>query len=591
MTSPFLRSATRVAFAFLFGTLGLWIGPPDGRAASSAIYSDGLQNGWQNWSWATVDIGATEPVSTGVHSIQVDAGGWEAVYFRHNQFPVAGYQAIQLRLHGGSAGGQLLRVQAVLGNNGIGTAVNLPALAVGGWTVVTVPLTAMNSPAVIDGIWLQNRTAGTLPHFFADEVVLLRDYPGWAVGAIPDAALRGPGVDADHDGAANLLEWGMGSDPASPASVPSYRFVAVEGSDGQQYPAIQYEHPLTRAAVPIGVERSGDLSIWATGPSQLALADDVVDLATGLRRVTVRSTTPLSERRSDHFRLVIPTEAAAPGPLALAMPFPAASSTMIAYPPAGSPPPPPPSEVDVSAYPPHAVLPIFGETIPGLPRVTGRIHVDQFGYLPDLAKVAVISDPQAGYNAHESYEPGATLQVRRRSDGAVVFSAAPTLWNGGATHEDSGDRGWWFDFSSVTTPGEYYIYDPANERRSPVFRIGDEVYRDVLRAAVRTFYYQRLAVPLEEPYAEPPWTDAPGFPQDAWARDVNAKNDPATARDLAGGWMDAGDSNKYPSFLAEVIHPLLYAWRAHPGAFGDDFGIPESGNGLPDLLDEIKFEL
>ncbi|TVR55808.1 MAG: glycoside hydrolase family 9, partial [Puniceicoccaceae bacterium] len=39
-------------------------------------------------------------------------------------------------------------------------------------------------------------------------------------------------------------------------------------------------------------------------------------------------------------------------------------------------------------------------------------------------------------------------------------------------------------------------------------------------------------------------------------------------------------------------HPLLYAWRAHPGAFfGDDFGLPESGNGLPDLLDEIKFEL
>jgi len=55
--------------------------------------------------------------------------------------------------------------------------------------------------------------------------------------------------------------------------------------------------------------------------------------------------------------------------------------------------------------------------------------------------------------------------------------------------------------------------------------------------------------------------------------------------------MDAGDTDKYPPFNADVIHPLLYAYTANPKAFTDNFGIPESGNGLPDLLDEVKYQL
>lgn len=241
--------------------------------------------------------------------------------------------------------------------------------------------------------------------------------------------------------------------------------------------------------------------------------------------------------------------------------------------------------------PPFAVPSLSGTIEPGLPPVTGRIHVDQFGYLPDAPKFAVLSDPQRGYNAHESYTPGAELEVRRAADGAVVYRAAPVPWNDGAVHDSSGDRGWHVDFSAVTAPGRYYLYDPAVALRSPAFRIADDVYHRVLRAAVRTFYYQRLAVPREPPYAEAPWIDGPAFLQDREARYVGAKADPSTARDLSGGWMDAGDTNKYPTFLSNVIHPLLYAWRDNPAAFGDDFGIPESGNGLPDLLDEVKFEL
>lgn len=240
---------------------------------------------------------------------------------------------------------------------------------------------------------------------------------------------------------------------------------------------------------------------------------------------------------------------------------------------------------------PFAVVAVEGVTVPGLPPVSGRITVDQFGYLPDEDKTAVISDPQLGYNAAAAYEPGPELEVRRKDDGAVVHRGSPRPFAGGATDRASGDRGWWFDFTPVREAGDYYIFDPKNGRRSHVLRVAPDIYAPVLRAALRVFYYQREAFAHRPPYAEAPWIDEPTYLQDQQARALTAKADGGTARDLSGGWMDAGDTNKYPTFLAEVIHPLLYGWRANPAALGDDFGLPESGNGLPDVLDEIKWEL
>lgn len=242
------------------------------------------------------------------------------------------------------------------------------------------------------------------------------------------------------------------------------------------------------------------------------------------------------------------------------------------------------------SFPAYSVKPLTGVTIPGLPEITSHICVDQFGYLPDASKVAVISDPVKGYNSFDHYTPGAKLELRDRA-GSSVFTGATTPWKAGAVHDDSGDRGWWFDFSSVTKPGEYYVFDPSTRRRSALFRIGATVYRGVLRAACRMYYYQRIGMPIEAKYAEGPWVDDAAFLEDAHARFVNAKDSAAQERDLSGGWMDAGDTDKYPPFNADVIHPLLYAYTANPKAFTDDFNIPESGNGRPDLLDEVKYQL
>jgi hypothetical protein len=218
------------------------------------------------------------------------------------------------------------------------------------------------------------------------------------------------------------------------------------------------------------------------------------------------------------------------------------------------------------------------------------IKIDQFGYQANSQKVAVISDPQVGYNAGESFAPstGANqYQVRRWDDDAVVFTGTITAHKNGATHLQSGDRGWWFDFSSVTAPGSYYVFDVGNAVGSYRFDIAENVYDEVLKLAVRTFYYQRVGFAKTAPYAGANWTDAASHTQDSRATDLSGNN----PKDLSGGWYDAGDYNKYTTFTADAVPVLLEAYRANPAAFRDNTNIPESGNGVPDLLDEVKWEL
>jgi hypothetical protein len=228
---------------------------------------------------------------------------------------------------------------------------------------------------------------------------------------------------------------------------------------------------------------------------------------------------------------------------------------------------------------------------------TPFIRIDQFGYLPNSKKIAVISDPQDGFNAAESFSPstGANqYQIRRVSDNMTVLTGTITAWNSGATHTQSGDRGWYFDFTSLTTAGTYYVYDVGLNLKSYHFSIGASVYQDALKHAVRTFYYQRLGIEKNATYAGTRWADAicyNGSNQDRFARLYSAPEDATTARDLSGGWMDAGDVNKYTTFAEKPMIQLIEAYRANPSIFLDNYNIPESGNGIPDLLDELKYEL
>lgn len=219
------------------------------------------------------------------------------------------------------------------------------------------------------------------------------------------------------------------------------------------------------------------------------------------------------------------------------------------------------------------------------------IHIDQFGYLPNATKVAVLSDPQVGYNANLAYNPSATLEVRNAIDNSIVLTVSPTAWNSGATDSSSGDRGWWLDFSSLTDIGTYYVFDVANNERSGDFKIGLDVYNDVLKTAGRMYFYNRCNFEKAAPYAEAGWTDGNNFSQDFSCKYIYDSNNSSLEKDLSGGWFDAGDYNKYVTFTHSVIHDLLAAFEENELAFDDNWNIPESGNGIPDLLDEVRWEL
>src|SRR5687768_3542685 len=169
--------------------------------------------------------------------------------------------------------------------------------------------------------------------------------------------------------------------------------------------------------------------------------------------------------------------------------------------------------------------------------VSKYIVVDQFGYLTNSKKVAVVRDPQTGFDASESFSPGSSFSLVDATTGTPVFSANPLQWKNNTTDASSGDKAWWFDFSSVAKPGKYYILDVNNNVRSYEFEIGEDVYKEVLKHAVRTFFYQRAGFEKAAGYAGTQWADGASHTknlQDKNARQYNNPNDASTERDVSG---------------------------------------------------------
>ena len=227
------------------------------------------------------------------------------------------------------------------------------------------------------------------------------------------------------------------------------------------------------------------------------------------------------------------------------------------------------------------------------------IVVDQFGYPTNAAKIAVIRNPKVGYDSVVDFTPGENYAVVDRTTGTIIKRGTPSVWNEGATDTVSGDKVWWFDFSDVATPGTYTVVDLDKGLRSVEFEISDRVYRSVLSHAVRMYFYQRAGFEKTEATAGADWADTAshmGAGQDPEARPWKdrhswTKSGGSEIKDLHGGWFDAGDYNKYTSWTARVVIILLRAYDENPNAFGDDSGIAESGNDVPDILDEVKWAL
>ena len=210
------------------------------------------------------------------------------------------------------------------------------------------------------------------------------------------------------------------------------------------------------------------------------------------------------------------------------------------------------------------------------------IKVNQLGYTTNAPKYALVS----GFPEEFKTPVGAAFQVKNTKNGQAVFNGKLTLVsNFDATA--SGERVLNANFSGLKTPGEYRVFVAGLPASLP-FKIGDSIYKSLLFDTSRYFYYQRSGMALDAKYAGK-WARGVGHPSDAHL--PLQSNPQGPTRDVSGGWYDAGDYGKYVSMCAVPISDLLWSYETFPDQFKDgQNNIPESGNGIPDILDEVKWE-
>lgn len=195
------------------------------------------------------------------------------------------------------------------------------------------------------------------------------------------------------------------------------------------------------------------------------------------------------------------------------------------------------------------------------------ININQVGYRPGDRKTAVFRD----VTNQSSFE------VVNASSNQTVFTG--TLQSRG-NNSSAGENNWTGDFSTVTAPGKYYIKCNGLDN-SYTFTIGENVYDQLLDDSVKMLYLQRCGVQVNDST----------FAHRACHSSMAAVYGTGQQIDVSGGWHDAGDYGRYVVPAAKAVADLLYAYQVNPGAYSDSLGIPESGNGTPDILDEAKFEL
>jgi len=157
--------------------------------ADQAIYVNSLENGWQNWSWAAVNLNNSSPTHSANRSISVDADAWEGLSFWHSAQNANAFSTLSFWIHGGSSGGQPLQIYAET-SGGSFPAVGLPALVAGTWQQVTIPLTSLGVAASTDftRFTIQNISANTIPRFYVDDITLNSDTTPPVVQSISPAA-------------------------------------------------------------------------------------------------------------------------------------------------------------------------------------------------------------------------------------------------------------------------------------------------------------------------------------------------------------------------------------------------------------------
>lgn len=212
------------------------------------------------------------------------------------------------------------------------------------------------------------------------------------------------------------------------------------------------------------------------------------------------------------------------------------------------------------------------------------VKVNQVEYHLNADKYALIS----GF-AHKFTTPVGTIFRVKDTKDKVIYTGKLSL----ICDDDSvvsGDRILKADFSDIKVPGTYFL-EVEGVGKSQKFTIGDNIYKPLLEDITKYYYLQRGNEIIEEKYVGKLFARGEGLPQDR-SVPLNSQRESSKRYDVSGGWYDAGDYGKYTNAGATAVTELLWAYEMFPNQFRDkkDF-IPESGNGVSDLLDEIRWEL
>ena len=204
-----------------------------------------------------------------------------------------------------------------------------------------------------------------------------------------------------------------------------------------------------------------------------------------------------------------------------------------------------------------------------------RLEHNQSGFLPSREKKAVLigTTPEARFHI-----------VNKETGDTVLRSACGPRMK--STNSSLNTR--ILDFSSIRQPGEYVLAVPSLGLATKV-TVSPHAMEAEARAALKGYYHTRLSGDQEERYAGK-WHRPAGHP-DTVVRihpsAASSKRPAGTVIRSPGGWYDAGDYNKYVVNSGITVGTLLSAYEDFSAHFDTlRTGIPESGNGIPDLLDE-----
>jgi len=203
---------------------------------------------------------------------------------------------------------------------------------------------------------------------------------------------------------------------------------------------------------------------------------------------------------------------------------------------------------------------------------------NQVGYLPHWPKLAmqIGGDPKA--------EGGEFTVIAADSREPVLTAAIlPAL-----VDPQSGDVLRILDFSTLHKPGKYILKSGTSE--SHAFTLAETAYDAALKLMLRSFYLQRCGLAIDDLQSQV--KHAACHTRDALLAHTDEAHKAGEFLPATGGWHDAGDYGKYIATAAVTVGRILSAYERHPQLFTDmQLAIPESQNNVPDVLDEMQYEL